>query len=275
VAPRLLSYAVAGFESYESEQRVTIHPEITFLARRNNVGKSAMLRALYAFAKHDPDVRARGNFRVTYRWSVRSDDVAARLGQHQERVARLLSSYPECTLRATFTLFPFNVSLENLPGTEIAIEELGVTARAPDPAQPAPGGPAPVAWEGQEFLPANQGVAELITFATQAAAAVNYVGPRQVFRGRQQLYAQAELEPDGRNLTQVLYHLYVNHPATRFQDLVKVIKESFPEIETLGVQVPPDGSQQNQGEVVVHYSGRPDQPVPLRFSGPASNRCWP
>jgi hypothetical protein len=267
VAPRLLSYAVAGFESYESEQRVTIHPEITFLAGRNNVGKSAMLRALHAFAKQDPDVRARAGFRVTYRWSVPSSELAARLGQHQERVARLLSPHPECTLRATFTSFPFNVSLENHPGTQILIEELGATARSADPAQPAPARPAVVAWAGEEFLPSNQGVADLIALATDAAAAVNYVGPRQVSRGRQMLYAQAQLEPDGRNLTQVLYHLSVNHPVTRFRRLIEVIKESFPEIETLGVQVPPDGSNQNQGEIVVHYSGRPDEPVPLRFCG--------
>lgn len=262
MAPKLLSYALAGFESYESEQRVTIHPEITFLAGRNNVGKSAMLRALYAFAKQDPDVRARESFRVTYRWSVRSDELAARLGQNQARVGRLLSSYPECTLRATFTALPFGVSLERHPGTVIAIEELGATARAVE-TNPAVG----VAWVGEEFLPANQGVTELVALATQAAATVNYIGPRQVFRGRQQLYAQAQLEPDGRNLTQVVYHLSVNHPVTLFHRLTEVIKESFPEIETLGVQVPPDGSNQNQGEVVVHYIGRPDQPVPLRFCG--------
>lgn len=262
VAPKLLSYALAGFESYEAEQRVTIHPEITFLAGRNNVGKSAMLRALYAFAKPDPDIRAHPNFRVTYRWSVRSDDLAARLGQHQESVARLLSPHPECTLRATFTTLPFNVSLERHPGTVIAIEELGATARAAE-ANPAAG----VAWGGGEFLPSNQGVAELVAFATQAAAAVNFIGPRQVFRGRQQLYAQPQLEPDGRNLTQVVYHLSVNHPVTHFRRLVEVINESFPEIETLAVEVPADGSTQNQGEVVVHYSGRPDRPVPLRFCG--------
>lgn len=272
MATRLLSYAVAGFESYGSEQRVTIHPEITFLAGRNNVGKSAMLRALHAFAKQDPDVRGREGFRVTYRWSVPSTELAARLGQHHERVARLLAPCPECTLRATFTSFPFNVSLENHPGTEIVIEELEATARAHDPAQSAPAQPAPVrpavvAWAGEEFLPSNQGVPDLVALATEAAAAVNYVGPRQVSRGRQMLYAQAQLEPDGRNLTQVLYHLSVNHPVTLFRRLIEVIKESFPEIETLGMQVPPDGSNQNQGEIVVHYSGRPDQPVPLRFCG--------
>lgn len=144
----------------------------------------------------------------------------------------------------------------------IAIEEFGATAGAPQ-TNPA----ATVLWSAADFLPTNQGVAELVGLATEAAAKMSYIGPRQVFRGSQQLYAQLQLESDGRNLTQVLYHLSVNHPVTLFRRLIEVMKESFPEIETLRVQVLPDSSQQNQGEVVVHYSGRPDQPVRLRFCG--------
>ena len=258
---KLLSYGLAGFESYGAEQRVTIHPEITFLAGRNNVGKSAMLRALYAFATQQGQVGIRQAFRATYRWSVPSGEVAARVPQQQARIAELLAQNPECTLRATFPALPFNTSLERLRGTEIGIEELGATARVDDGNQTAG-----VMWEDRRFLEGSAGVNELVALATQAAATVNYVGPRQVLRGPQQLYAQSQLHADGQNLTPVLYNLYVNHPRTHFLRLLEVIRETFPEIETIAFQVPPDVTQ-NQGEPVVHYSGRLDQPVALRFCG--------
>src|SRR5260370_24023779 len=72
---RLDQVLLRGFQSYGEEQVVDIDDHVTLLAGRNNVGKSAFLRALQL-----PVLRQEGvsdHFQITYRWAISAVDLSS------------------------------------------------------------------------------------------------------------------------------------------------------------------------------------------------------
>lgn len=59
-----------GVQSYHDEQVIRLEPGMTLLAGRNNVGKSALLRALRLFSEPQPGLRE--DFKLALSWTSTS-----------------------------------------------------------------------------------------------------------------------------------------------------------------------------------------------------------
>jgi hypothetical protein len=95
---------------------------------------------------------------------------------------------------------------------------------------------------------------------------VLYLGPRRIELGRRQLMSRRSLEPDARNLTDVLLHLQLNELST-FAAVRTVMREAFPDIRELSVRTGDDPSASSlMGEPYVYFGDR-DVPVALRLCG--------
>jgi predicted ATPase len=71
---RLATFRLDGFQSYETAQEVSFLPDVTLLAGQNNVGKSALLRALMLPVATQQGVDS--GFNATYRWRLTAADLA-------------------------------------------------------------------------------------------------------------------------------------------------------------------------------------------------------
>src|ERR1700733_1407406 len=89
MAMRLQRIALQGFQSYGEEQTVEIDQHLTLLAGRNNVGKSALLRALQIPVERQEGVAA--DFSITYTWSVSAEDIIPHAAGSTEMVDWMLS----------------------------------------------------------------------------------------------------------------------------------------------------------------------------------------
>ncbi len=76
-----------GSWSYAEEQTVEIDQHLTLLAGRNNVGKSALLRALQIPVERQEGVGT--DFGITYTWSVTVEDITQHAAGSAEMVAEL------------------------------------------------------------------------------------------------------------------------------------------------------------------------------------------
>src|SRR5436309_2616368 len=70
---RLLSVKLNDFQSYRTVQQTTLGPDVTLLAGRNNVGKTALLRALRSPTDVQPGWGQNGLLELT--WSLSSAEL--------------------------------------------------------------------------------------------------------------------------------------------------------------------------------------------------------
>jgi ABC-type ATPase involved in cell division len=255
----LVSYSLQQFQSYGEEQRLAVDPRLTFLAGPNDVGKSALLRALRIF--REPQEGAHEGFTATYEWRLASADFESQVPQDQALLA-WLRLHEEHTLTAEFkSRGPAGqIRTDQMWCRRIYLAELNAEARGD--LQSAPN----LVWQSGPLQGGGVGSAQLAAVAQQHAAAVVYVGPRRIEQGLRQLQPQSQLLPDASNLTNVLVHLQQNHPTTLFQSLIEFLRSAFPTIDTLSIQTPPDIGAQMQGEPRVYYRNR-EEPVHLRLCG--------
>src|SRR5919201_4351279 len=77
---RLNRLTLRGFQSYETEQVINFDPNITLLAGRNNVGKTALLRSIRHLVEGQPGAGAQRRF--AFSWSIEAADFlqTARVG---------------------------------------------------------------------------------------------------------------------------------------------------------------------------------------------------
>jgi energy-coupling factor transporter ATP-binding protein EcfA2 len=70
--PMLEAFEVQGFQSYWERQRVELDERITLLAGRNDVGKSALLRAMRVFV--EPQEGDRPDARFVFRYGIAAEE---------------------------------------------------------------------------------------------------------------------------------------------------------------------------------------------------------
>jgi hypothetical protein len=252
---RLQRVAVRGFQSYVEEQSVDIDEHVTLLAGRNNVGKSALLRALQI-----PVARQEGatsQFRIVYAWLVDTVDISA-VGSTEVRHWLLEMGTGPKLVEVTF---------DGVVGGDggIAQQDLRVSdLNIVDHARAVNG-----SWQGIEPSNVLEGaLSELIILVTSAVQRVLYLAPRRIELGVRHLYHSAELQPDARNLTDVLLYLILNHPYDIFAEVQSIMRAAFPGVRGIGVPTVEQsgGGSQLQGEPQVYFDGR-TEPVPLRLCG--------
>jgi hypothetical protein len=257
---RLTSFSVAEFQSYRQRQHVTIEPHLTLIAGRNDVGKSALLRAMRVYVERQQG--ARQGFEVGFTWTLAADELLAltllptETSNEYEEWARSRESH---ALRAVFTN-PGDTT-EVVPG-HVFLRDLELL----DEGKKAGGG-------GQNSIPqwyeGEWGGAAFIDQLSRApvalASRIRFITPRRIEQGPRALEPIPSLEPDARNLTNVLLDLIMNHPTTIFRKLVAFMNDAFPEIDTLSVMTF-EAPATTMGEMGVLYRER-DEAIPLRLCG--------
>jgi AAA domain, putative AbiEii toxin, Type IV TA system len=255
VAPvQLVEIGLAGFQSYRDEQRVRLEPDLTFLVGRNNVGKSALLRALLLWRQSQEGVR--DGFRLAYRWIAEREELAAEIPQLTQLQG--WSGFPhELSIEVVFTATSTGtIGAQQLKLSQIRFGDLAV----------AGGDDQSLLWAGQPSPANTRGIAGLENLARQLSDTLVYVAPRHIdIHPQGNVYEETKLAPDARNLANVLRHLREAYPTTKWRELMDFMKDAFPEIDDMTIPTVPDQSAP-QGEPKIFYTGANDA-VPLRLSG--------
>ena len=261
---RLVEASLAGFQSYGDSQRLVLEPDVTLLAGRNNVGKSAFLRALQIFREQQEGVHP--EFELLMRWQVERMELLRALAAvtHISGVTEAIQSRDTHTLwircvpaRAILTGQTVTLTGDDLHVSDIALPSLDWHARG-DPG-------LTMGWTSGA-LAGSTGTDELKRFVMGwLSQAVYYAGPRRIEPGRRTVRQEQALAPDARNLTDVVAYLHSHEPRRTFPELEGFIREAFPEVQTFTVPTDPDPGSA-MGEIQVFFNDR-DTPTPLRLCG--------
>jgi predicted ATPase len=261
VVMRLQQVVLQGFQSYDAEQTVSIDEHVTLLAGRNNVGKSALLRALQIPAACQEGVA--GDLCLTYTWSLPAASIYVHAGVSPDGMSDwmisggdpqpLIVSYTGLMDDGTFNEGPPQISKVHLPSLSASASH-GISN----------------AWDQGDFR-TNMHEGALNAFASMADVAakqVLYLAPRRIEQGQRQFSRSTELLPDARNLTEVLLYLSLNERFDVFERVEELMRAAFPDVR--GVVLPtasiPGGGSQLQGEPQIQFEGR-GEPIPLRLCG--------
>lgn len=260
MAMRLQQVVLQGFQSYAEEQTIDIDEHVTLLAGRNNVGKSALLRALQIPVERQEGVAK--DFRLTYTWTVSAGDIVPHVGTAVEMGEWMLSGGDLQTLIVTYTGTPDQGTLDAgaLQVIKVSLPDLSATASR------GMGG----AWD-QDHLKTNMHEGAFNTFVGMSDVAskrVLHLAPRRIEQGSRHLYHSSKLQADARNLAEVVLHLYLNHRYNIFADVENIMQSAFAGLRGLAVSTVEQlgGANQLQGEPQVYFEGR-DDPIPLRLCG--------
>jgi predicted ATPase len=249
----------SDFQSYRTETTVRLDPALTLIAGRNDVGKSALLRALRVAA--EPQDGLGPGFHISFTWLVSQEELrsAARGQQWSPPIDEWLSAHDEYTLKADFVRGAEDPSTR-LTYRRLEVPELNAVAEGQ---AGAVGG-----WKTGAFEGRSTGAEAIALAARRFAGMVSFVTPRRVELGRQGIDPQDSLAPDARNLTNVIAYLVQNEGATTFPRLEAFVQEAFPEIRTVrSVLTGMESGRAQQNELHVLYRGREGTPIPLRLCG--------
>jgi hypothetical protein len=218
-----LSVAVADFQSYGDQQTVTLDPKLTLLAGRNDVGKSALMRAIRVWQQ--PQEGAGPNFMLRCTWEFSSEELLHLLlppGTSSNELEQWIASEPVQTVTATFVRGGANNPMQpdDLFCQRIDLRELEAFAEG------APG--SALGWTGGPFA-GSSGAADSFQNVSRdvLSAGISYVSPRRVEQGARQLVPNPTLAPDASNLTNVVHYLILNERPTLAR-LERFISEAFP-----------------------------------------------
>ena len=226
----LRAVALAGFQSYRAEQLIAIEPSLTLVAGRNNVGKSALLRALQSWV--EPQEGAAADFRLTYVWEADTDEIQP-TAPEDEPLSSLLHGRDRHLLQATVGSREAGSTDRTIHPTGLNVQRLELNGSKAENTPQTTG----LTWTSGPLQNKQDGIEALANAAVLQAGKVIYIAPRRVeLRPQGVVYAQVGLEPDARNLANVLMHLQQNRVRDEWPQLLTFIRDAFPEIETISVQ---------------------------------------
>lgn len=257
--PQMLeAFEVQGFQSYWERQRVEFDEGVTLLAGRNDVGKSALLRAMRVFVQ--PQEGERPDARFVFRYRIAADELLRFIQDNESYAAvrRLVAAHVKHTVTASFRpTRPLTGGADVLRCDELAMAELGLHASTGSLDSQMgwdDGGPVGGATLVYEVIEAVQHQARLTTFIT----------PRRIQQGQQQLQTTSELVADAGNLTNVVFTLEHNKRDV-FDEITRFIVGAFPSIERISTGLSAAHAAP-AGETQIKYRHVSD-PIPLRSCG--------
>lgn len=276
---RLASFSVQGFQSYQTTQSVRIQSDLTILAGRNNVGKSALLRALRLPVAQEEG--ARTDLLLQYRWVLEPMELRQLIPL--ENFPNFQSALEEAARAAICTLeaeLGHRVSAESYP-----------RRRVPRPVESAVGNyeirnvslaggalrlrlywreeqspPTAYLWWVEDRPDDDESYRlgrRLYETVAGALGRQYYISPRRATR-RTEFVPTTALESDGANLTNVVGTLYTNNRHAEFRQLEEYMRDVFPEARHLMVLMegkPPSA------EIYVAFGRDGGLTVPLRHCG--------
>ena len=258
--PTLTSFAVGDFQSYRDIQSVTIDERLTLVAGRNNVGKSALLRALRIPV--EPQEGAGPNFSIAYTWEMSPEELlglALRPGDSSPELHDWAHQHPSHVVRATFRRKPDADSSRPVSLSDLYVSEFELPNEGKHATGGAGGHPQ---WDRGEW--GGGAYMEFFLRIPEIKQQVSFIAPRKIQQGPWALTQSTTLDPDARNLIEVVLYLQMNSPTRRFRDLTEFMVSAFPEIETLTVMEV--GGQVQQGQLGVVYANL-ERPVPMQQCG--------
>jgi AAA ATPase domain len=228
----LVSFTVGGFQSYREPQPITIDPDVTLVAGRNNVGKSALLRALRVFVEKQEGTH--DDFHVSYTWSFTPDELLELTlapGETAAEYEEWAKQRDRHELMATYRRRP------EIEGAVVEAAQLYLYGlELPAEGKRATGGPESpaLAWDAGEWAGAAY-LQMLARAPTELVRRVKFVGPRRIESGLRALNPVPELQPDAANLMDVVLYLDMNSKMRKFRELTTFMVSAFPEIQAITV----------------------------------------
>jgi energy-coupling factor transporter ATP-binding protein EcfA2 len=254
----VLTVTITKFQSYRDPTTIRLDPAVTLVAGRNDSGKSALLRALRAVA--EPQEGIAQETLLSYVWSLSRDEML-RLALPGDvtsvELERWFGQADTYTLSAELT--PNGPPANKFFCRRLEIAELDAVAEGELGTQ--------IGWKSGTHEGTSIGTDRISDVALALAGMVSFVTPRRVEQGPQMLHPLPTLEPDARNLTNVVAYLISNERPTTFRRLEDFMRTAFPEITTVAAWVADRGSGTPQHELHTLYEGREDRPIPMRFCG--------
>lgn len=275
---RVTSVQLQGFQSYTQPTTVQLSRDITILAGRNNVGKSAFLRGLRLPVEGqnlEPSVA------MKWQWVMEPSDLDHTFGQDLREL--MTGGSPiEDTVMLTADLSAIQPSLTHPP---ISGADPGVTPRVGslyvirswldianmEVASYMSNGSPRLVFQNHGHLTGDTDQAACIsrwfTLLNKLCTDTFYVLPRRVGSEPAPFFVQRSLGSDGGNLTPVVATLYNNERQTTFRSLELFITDAFPEIGRLDIVMSGPPGTQPQAEIHVVYGTGAGSQIPLRHCG--------
>lgn len=254
-----------GFQSYRESRQLDLENDLTLLAGRNDVGKSAILRALRLHVQAERG--ASESCRVAYGWDVSSqlltELVSQAVGAPGTNMEPDAWEYLQRGGRRRFTV-AFATNNWDATGQMMGAGHWRMIEIAVDDAVFATGSQGE--WRASGAVSDPKLAEGLAQAANALGSRVSFVAPRRPAAGALQLAAEDTLAPDASNLTSVVDFLANNDRHTKFAELESFITAAFPEITNVQV-ARQRGSSPLVGELYIVYGGREDLRVPLRYCG--------
>jgi len=282
---RLVRFNLNDFQSYQTLQEVRFEADVTLLAGRNNVGKTALLRALQLVTNPEPGA---GPSRLPkFTWDIPAAQFTTRvhlvgvsvLEPSLQKIATDGSCELVLELRALGSAaesralgFPATSS-PSVGGGDAPLEiaRLAVTEQTKHRCdRNESNGNAVQLWWDNSRLESNQDTAGVIsqlhTLVVDAFQSMFYVHPRRRSQPGTFHAISLALDPDAGNITTVVATLYNNSRYDLWPQLEDFMTDVFPEIRNVEVRMLPV-SQPPTAEIDLRYGRADGLSVPLRFSG--------
>ena len=257
----LVSISLDGFQSYRHLETVAFDPVMTLVAGRNDVGKSALLRAMRVFAEPSVTEGARAEFQITYRWRIPADELVG----ITSNVAT--TGHPDWLQSREFHTLAVTCRLGRSPGERGAIraEDLvPIRLELVELELLAEGNPGTnLGWSNGPFNGSATLTDRLTAAAHTRASAIAYLAPRRIQSGERATLAAPVLTPTGDNLLEVVYGLQTNQPTTGYRELLDFLRAAFPQIEVITAR---SSQTSSSAELHVIYRGSPEL-IPLSQCG--------
>ncbi len=263
---KLVSVTLSGFQSYWRPETVEFDSGLTLLAGKNDVGKSALLRALSVFAGA-PIEGGRQDFQITLSWrlplrALLEANPGFGAAGHPEW---LLDHGDQLTLSASFHLVGApqaprdTIQSSSLACTRFELVEVGAVAEV---GQGDSAGK--LIWREGPFAGTGHFLTGFVQLVITASAAVTYVGPRRTQLGQRGTVGARVLMSHSENLTEAVFYMQLNEPATRFRTLREFMVRAFPQLEEITARTS-DGQQLIELHVI--YKGAVHRLIPLTSCG--------
>jgi hypothetical protein len=286
---RLVSFGVESYESYGPAQRLLVNPDLTVIAGRNNVGKSALLRAMRLIPGGATGAAATEATVIKYVWALNretlfrellpdtprqpwGDWLDAALSSPDEVIMEVDYQYQRAFLTEDLPQFSFNSRFD--PGDFNDFTYRGIRFPSHRLALGWARSPQGVffTWLPTEnAVPSDnrsdQAVQVLAGRLPQLLSRFAYIQPRRTAETRPMIQVAPEVASDGSNITNVVSTLAHNSPHTLFAQLQDFVCEAFPEVIRIETPLISTGQPHPSTDVLLVQKGRGTAGVPLSACG--------